>query len=115
MIPTQTLRERMREALEAQFRSWSGIEWTPVWHEAVIEPLVQAAIDAIGDPVLIKTADTKEPTFTLRAQDAAAPYALNAWIAILPDKLRSGRVQKIADAITHRDAFEAWSPRKWPD
>ncbi len=74
---------------------------------------MQAAIDAIGDPCLIKTADSKEPTFTLRAQDKAAAEALECWIEYAAE--HGCPVEKIEEVVKCRDAFLAWTPRKWSD
>lgn len=78
-----------------------------------IDREVQAAIDAIGDPCLIKTADSKEPTFTLRAQDKAAAEALECWIEYAAE--HGCPVEKIEEVEKCLDAFLAWKPRKWPD
>ncbi len=102
MIPTKTLRERMTEALEVYVDPEVGD----------VSAMVQDAINAIGDPCLIETADSKEPTFTLRAQDKAAAIALKYWI----DWAALGYpVEKLQEAVKCHDAFLAWTPRKWPD
>ena len=114
MIPEWTLRERMREALEGHVGNLcddAGLSERVA--EVTLELIVKAAIEAIGDPVLIKTADTLEPTFTLRAQDNLAEDALDKWLTQAED-LELDEA-KIAGAETHLDAFRAWPTRKWPD
>ncbi len=103
MIPTKTLRERMTEALEVYVDPEVGD----------VSAMVQDAINAIGDPCLIETADSKEPTFTLRAQDKAAAEALECWIEYAAEQ--GCPEEKIEEAEKCFCAFLAWKPRKWPD
>lgn len=129
MIPTKTLRERMTEATKpALARLLVG---AMEMHDAErngddaradelreenrreIERLVQAAIEAIGDPCLIKTADSLEPTFTLRAQDRVAAGLISRWIAAA--QRHDAPEDKLIEAERCLDAFRAWPTRKWPD
>lgn len=109
MIPTKTLRERMREALMAAEDRLERGDMPDDW----LDVFVQAAIDAIGDPVLIKTADSLEPTVTFRAQDLAADGALLHWYDLV--RKHTSSVEKMQWAADHYEAFRAWPTRKWPD
>lgn len=113
MIPTKTLRERMTEALMRHVGNLvddAGLNEAN--YEVILSLVVQDAINAIGDPCLIKTADSKEPTFTLRAQDKAAAEALECWIW---NAERGRPEEKLDEAINCLNAFRAWTSRKRPD
>ena len=118
MIPTKTLRERMIEAMTAELdrQSATGIEFDSDEdaRDATVAGLVTAAIQAISDPCLIKTADTLEPTFTLRAQDVLSAGLVDQWARSLAeyDGCPSG---KTADAQAWVAAALNWPDRKWPD
>ena len=103
MIPTKTLRERMRAALEKSRASDPRV--------TDLEALVEAAIQAIGDPCIIKTADTLEPTFTLRAQDLTADELIENWCVKNPQAAQAKR----EEAYRCAEAMRVWSPRKRPD
>ena len=107
MIPTRTLRERMTEALVPL------LELTNL-NDGERADYVQAAIEAIGDPCLIRTADSLEPTFTLRAQDRVAEKAAMTWIAETATNGISPAV-KLNGAIDFVKACRVWPTRKWPD
>jgi hypothetical protein len=61
MIPTKTLRQRMTEALLAEMRRLDE-ELGYFGEEEWSAGLAEAAIQTIGDPCLIETADSLEPT-----------------------------------------------------
>jgi len=109
MIPTRTLRERMTEAIAVQLQAFG---MTP--GKGMVDCLTVAAIEAIGDPCLIRTADSLEPTFTLRAQDRVAEKAAMTWIAETATNGISPAV-KLNGAIDFVKACRVWPTRKWPD
>ena len=102
MIPTKTLRQRIDDALEPFLAD----------PDLSTDDAVQAVIDAIGDPCLIKTADSLEPTFTLRAQDKSASRCVCYWADLNRSTLAK---RKHAEAIECAVAMERWPTRKWPD
>ena len=108
MIPTKTLRERMTGAIALQLQAFG---MRP--RKGMVDCLVAAAIDALGDPCLIKIADSLEPTFTLRAQDKAAAIALDRWhLAAIEHGAPREKTDHALDVL---DAMERWPTRKWPD
>jgi Golgi nucleoside diphosphatase len=120
MIPTKTLRERMTESLRAAFdsmdvHSTEEFDTDQEALEATLVPLVQAAIQAIGDSCLIKTADSLEPTFTLRAQDLSADILVTTWANMALARNNAARTPKIDEADLCAEAMRAWPARKWPD
>lgn len=99
MIPKKTLRERMTEALDPYLED-PGLS---------TEAAVQAAIEAIGDPCLIKTADNLEPTFTLLARDPIAWRTVDFWIGLANN--RGLHEHKLDEAGLCAKAMRDWRDR----
>jgi hypothetical protein len=112
MIPSKTLRERLTEALVAELRRLDE-ELGYFGEEEWSAGLAEAAIRAIGDPCLIKTADSLEPTFTLRAQDRCSDILVRKWVDLAAEHGYDG--VKLLEAIVCADHMAGWQTRKWPD
>lgn len=108
MIPTKTLRERLYAALD------DALERHGVVSDDAVQDAVEAALQALEDPCLIKTADSLEPIYTLRAHPYAATLVYY-WACHLVHEAGGKSTPESQEAERVVEAMRAWIRRDRQD
>lgn len=93
-------------ALGQEYRldSWDELS---AGHQQTFREGLTAALDALGDPPLLKLHE-REPIFCLRSQDVVAPHTAIDWRSRAIQAGLSGAGEKFARAGTKIDAMLQW-------